>query len=122
MAAGLGLLAAYFRLDPAHYPFPRCPMLLLTGLHCPGCGSQRALHALLHGELRRAAGLNLLAVLCVPVLTVGAVDGAKAWIAGQPQRAPLLYQPWLAWLVAGLTVAFAILRNLPGPIGQWLAP
>ena len=33
---------------------PACPFLSLTGLLCPGCGSARALHALLHGELAAA--------------------------------------------------------------------
>ena len=119
---GLGAAALYFTFDPARYPFPRCPFLLLTGLYCPGCGSQRALHALLHGQVAQAAGLNLLAVLCVPVLAVGAADGAKAWATQRPQRAALLYSPALAWLVAGTTLAFAVLRNLPGALGAWLAP
>ena len=121
-ATALGLAALYFALDPARYPFPRCPLLLLTGRYCPGCGSQRALHALLHGQLARAAGLNLLAVLCVPVLAVGAADGAKAWVTQRPQRAALLYRPWLAWLVAGAALGFGVLRNLPGAVGAWLAP
>jgi len=120
--AGLGLLALYFTFDPSRYPFPRCPFLLLTGLYCPGCGSQRALHALLHGQLSRAAGFNLLAVLCAPLLALGAADGVLAWLTQRPQRAALLYRPWLAWLVAGFTVVFAVVRNLPGPVGAWLAP
>lgn len=120
--AGLGLAVLYFLLDPARYPFPRCPFFVLTGLYCPGCGSQRALHALLHGEVVRAAGLNLLAVLSAPVLAVGAVDGTRAWLTGQPRRAAILYSPWLGRLVAGSTVGFALVRNLPGPLGTWLAP
>ncbi|PYV86056.1 MAG: hypothetical protein DMG90_22080 [Acidobacteria bacterium] len=28
--------------------FPPCPFLWLTGFYCPGCGSLRALHQLLH--------------------------------------------------------------------------
>ena len=122
LLVGLGLATVVFVFDPAHYPFPRCPLFVITGLYCPGCGSQRALHALLHGQLARAAGLNLLAVLCLPLLAVGAVDGSRAWFTGRPQRAALLYQPWLGWLVAGLTMGFAVLRNLPGPLGRWLAP
>lgn len=120
--AGLGVMALYFSFDPSHYPFPKCPLLLLTGLYCPGCGSQRALHALLHGQVVRAAGFNVLAVACVPILAIGAADGALGWFRGRPQRATLLYQPWLGWLITGLTVGFALLRNLPGPVGTWLAP
>ncbi|WP_158011053.1 DUF2752 domain-containing protein [Hymenobacter lapidarius] len=122
LGGGLGLAVLYFTLDPALFPFPRCPFLLLTGLYCPGCGSQRAFHALLHGELGRAAGLNLLAVLSLPLLLVGAVAGLRGWLAGQPRRAAVLYRPWLGWVVVGVTVGFAVLRNLPGQAGTWLAP
>ena len=118
--AGLGAL--FFAFNPALYPFPRCPLFFLTGLHCPGCGSQRALHALLHGRVAQAAGLNLLAVLSLPVLAVGAADGALSWATGQPRRAALLYKPWLGWLVVAGTAGFAVARNLPGPVGGWLAP
>ena len=122
LAAGLGGAALYFTFDPARYPFPRCFFLLVSGLYCPGCGSQRALHALLHGDIGRAANFNLLAVLCVPLLLLGAADGTRAWLLQRPQRAALLYHPWVGWLVAGLTVVFAVVRNLPGPVGTWLAP
>ena len=38
----------YSHIHPSSSPlFPKCPFLMLTGMKCPGCGSQRALHALL---------------------------------------------------------------------------
>ena len=49
---------------PAWYP--PCPFHLATGLFCPGCGSGRAVHALVHGEWARALGLNPLLVLLLP--------------------------------------------------------
>ena len=124
LLGGLGVVLAtvYYTLDPAHYPFPRCPFNLLTGLYCPGCGSQRATHALLHGHVGQAAQLNLLAVLCLPLLALGAADGLRASLTGQPRRAALLYRPWLPWVVFVSTLAFTVLRNLPGPLGAWLAP
>lgn len=119
---GGALAAVYAVLDPARYPFPRCPFYVLTGLYCPGCGSQRAFHALLHGHVAQAAGLNLLAVACTPVLALGGADGAAAWATGRPRRLALLYQPWLGWGTVAATVAFAVARNVPGPLGAWLAP
>jgi hypothetical protein len=59
----------YFRFNPAASPlFPRCPFLLLTGLKCPGCGSQRAIHALLHLDFRAACWQNMLLVASLPYL------------------------------------------------------
>ena len=40
----------YYFYDPSlNGFFPRCPFLSITGWRCPGCGSQRAIHAILHG-------------------------------------------------------------------------
>lgn len=43
----------------------------MTGLECPSCGSQRALHFLLHGEWAAALACNPFLVLSIPyVLSV----------------------------------------------------
>src|SRR6202046_5995717 len=58
--------------DPATTVFfPPCPLRYLTGWYCPGCGSLRALHQLLHGNLGQAWALNPLTVLLLPFLTYG---------------------------------------------------
>ena len=122
LGGGLALGAVFFAFDPARYPFPRCPVNLLTGLYCPGCGSQRATHALLHGHVAQAANLNLLAVLSLPLLALAAVAAGRTVLTGRTYRPALLYQPWLPLALAGVVVAFTVLRNLPGPLGAWLAP
>ena len=43
---------------------------MLTGLKCPGCGSQRAVHALLHADFAAAWGYNALLVVSVPVVAL----------------------------------------------------
>ena len=48
--------------------FPRCPFLMLTGLKCPGCGTQRAIHALLHGDVLSALHFNALLPVSIPLL------------------------------------------------------
>ncbi|MCM1020673.1 MAG: DUF2752 domain-containing protein [Muribaculum sp.] len=59
----------YFSLNPADsHLFPRCMFLQLTGLKCPGCGSQRAVHALLHGDIATAWRMNALLILATPVI------------------------------------------------------
>lgn len=122
LVAGLALAGVYFRLDPAQYPFPRCPVHWLTGWHCPGCGTQRAVHALLHGQVGQAVGFNLLAALFAPVLVLGAAEEVRGQLSGIPRRSSVLYRPWFGWGVVVCTVLFAVLRNLPGALGEWLAP
>lgn len=65
VAAGIAL----FAFDPAKYPIaPKCPFKLLTGWDCPGCGFQRAAHALLHGRLAEAWAYNRFLIYAVPWL------------------------------------------------------
>src|ERR1051325_8664645 len=48
--------------------FPVCIFRLLTGFTCPGCGSTRAMHQLLHGHVLAAFMLNSLFLIAVPFL------------------------------------------------------
>lgn len=71
MLAGiaLALILVYGWFDPARFVlFPKCLFHTLTGWDCPGCGSQRALHALLHGRIGEAFSHNQLLILAVPYL------------------------------------------------------
>ena len=47
---------------------PKCMFHELTGLECPACGNQRALHALLHGNIKSAFSYNPLFVISLPYL------------------------------------------------------
>ena len=63
---GIGAIAVLALLcffDPSTSAiFPPCPTNALTKLHCPGCGTLRAMHALLHGDVKEALSQNILAV------------------------------------------------------------
>ena len=66
---GFTTLIVLFAHDPANSMFyPPCPFRALTGFYCPGCGTLRALHQLLHGHLVAAFWLNPLAALLLPFL------------------------------------------------------
>ena len=68
IAALLGGLAVVYRFSPIEYSFyPRCPAYVATHWLCPGCGSTRALHALLHFDVRSALHYNALFTLLFPV-------------------------------------------------------
>ncbi len=100
--------------------YPVCGFHSWTGLHCPGCGSLRAMHHLAHGRLLAAADSNLL--LVVGVAAVG-LRILGRWLRGRPVwiRWAEVSPRCLGWMVACLIV-FGVLRNLPVFPFSWLAP
>ena len=80
----------YFLFDPSlSNLFPKCIFHSLTNLDCPGCGSQRAIHALLNGRVIQAADFNLLAVLALLSLVAaayGLIELALAVVATTAER------------------------------------
>jgi hypothetical protein len=121
LAVPAGLLLLY-RVAPTEDSFyPRCLFHRLTGLHCPGCGTTRCLHALLHGQLRQAAGYNALALLALPFLLYAAARYALAALRGTPPRRRPLTR-WAYYLLFAAVLAFWVLRNLPFPPFDALAP
>lgn len=116
-AAGCAFVAVVDPNEPGRYP--TCPFLLATGRWCPGCGTLRGVRALLQGDLTRAADLNLLLVLSLPVaLSAWLLWALTAWGLRAP-RARRLPVPAVGALLAAM-LAFGVLRNLPG--FAWLAP
>jgi hypothetical protein len=121
----LGAVAAVVMLrlfDPATSGlFPPCPLRYLTGWYCPGCGSLRAMHQLLQGNLRAAWALNPLTILLLPFLAYGTASHALFEIRGQ--HLPRLFLPavWIRALCAAI-ILFGIARNIPVHPFGWLAP
>jgi hypothetical protein len=123
--AGLALVATVlFLFDPSTHAFyPGCLFYKLTGLLCPGCGSLRALHQLLHGHFSAAFRFNPLLMLCLPVgLWLAGVHCYRAF-QNQPARTIQAFSSakWI-WLFVGITLAFTIWRNLPGSALAMLPP
>ena len=58
-----------FFIDPEYSAcIPKCPFRWFTGLDCPACGSQRAIHQLLHLNIKGAFGYNPFLILSLPYL------------------------------------------------------
>ena len=127
MLAGAGALVAAAMVmlevfDPATSGvFPPCPLRYLTGWYCPGCGSLRAMHQLLHGNVSAAWALNPLTVLLLPFLTYGIASYALFEIRGK--HLPRLFLPavWIRGFCA-LTILYGIARNIPVHPFDLLAP
>ncbi|HET7463643.1 MAG TPA: DUF2752 domain-containing protein [Longimicrobium sp.] len=122
--AGLaGALAVLYLYNPLQVDFyPRCPLYLLTGIYCPGCGALRATHALLHGHVFTALGFNAFYVLTLPFLFYGLAAQAGQRLYGRPLLPAVRLRPWQAQAVLWGMVAFTVLRNLPVYPFNLLAP
>lgn len=117
VAGGVALVALVDPNRPGHYP--PCPFLVLTGWYCPGCGTLRAIHALAHGDVGTALGLNVLSMACVPIVLAGWGYWVIRAYQGRPIRANRV-RPAFIWAFLALAVVFWIVRNLS--FGQFLAP
>ena len=66
----------YYYIDPCSITVaPKCPVKLLTGLDCPGCGFQRALHASLHANFIEAIHYNLFLLIALPITLIWCLNG-----------------------------------------------
>jgi hypothetical protein len=114
--------AVLFLIDPAASNlYPACPFYALTGLYCPGCGSLRALHQLLHADFAAAFSLNPLMVLFLPLLAYESLkEGLLYW---NGRRLPsLLSGALMSRAALALILAFWVLRNIPMHPFSLLAP
>jgi hypothetical protein len=109
-AAGLALMTM---ASPSDDGLTICPVALLTGVACPGCGMSRAIAWMMRGDLERSLAYHPLAPLVVIIVVIGVV-----WAIGRRLRgwdrppaavlngglvvlAALLMAVWIARLVSG---------------------
>lgn len=89
---------------------PKCPVYMLTGLECPGCGSQRAVHALAGGDVGEAFRQNALFLVMLPVVAV------MGYAEVRRRRHPRLYRrvshPAVILTILAAVTAWTIWRNL----------
>ena len=119
--AGASLVVVYL-FDPRQSGlYPLCPFFGLTGWHCPGCGTLRAFHQAMHGNIAAAFGYNAFTMLALPAVACSlAVKGLCACRLSAPARMFNL-GPW-TWALPVSILTFWLLRNLPfGPFNV-LAP
>lgn len=104
VAIAVAAVAYLTVFDPAAYPSPKCFFLSLTGYKCPGCGTQRAVHALMSGHFKEAWAFNQALFVAVPLAIV--------YAAARGKFRKMLYSPAAIFSVAAAIILWWILRNL----------
>jgi hypothetical protein len=113
LALALTATTLLFCFDPSSYDFyPTCLFHKATGMYCPGCGSLRALHQLLHGHFSAAFHFNPILVLSLPLC--GCLAGLYSFRMTHNQTARARVSPKWIWIGLSIILAFSIWRNLPG--------
>ena len=84
--------------------------LTLTGWECPGCGSQRAIHALLHGQLGQAWHYNALLLFELPLVALLGV--MWIWPGRWPRLEKALYSRGFILALLTVIIIWTVYRNL----------
>ena len=108
------LVIYFYQNNPsdAETTFLRCPSNLILGINCPGCGSQRAFHHLLHLEIKEAFRYNALFVLAFPfvIYWLGIKIYNFIFDTKKTTRIPTNKFVWIGLSV--LVLLFGIMRNV----------
>jgi uncharacterized protein DUF2752 len=92
--------------------FPACPFRSLTGFTCPGCGTTRALHQILHGHFDAAFALNPLLLLALPFILFALLRYSVIVMRGGLPRPNALPAPYI-YTIFFVILSFWIFRNTP---------
>jgi hypothetical protein len=123
LTAVIILSLLYFFYPATNSSFhPKCPFHSLTGLYCPGCGSQRATSALLHAHFLQAINYNVLLVLSMPFILYSAFVFAWNAFSARKMQQAIFYSPLFIKTVLVTVILFWVLRNIPVAPFSWLAP
>lgn len=117
------MVLLYFIVYPLYGEFfPKCFFHLITGLQCPGCGTQRAIVSLLHGNFLEALDNNLLAVAALPFLLYSFIALCANTFTKRKISQKIFYNPLFVKIVLAVVIVFTVLRNIPSYPFNLLAP
>ncbi|MCG2781895.1 MAG: DUF2752 domain-containing protein [Weeksellaceae bacterium] len=107
----MGLI--YFSYNPENSQFfPKCPVKFITGLSCPGCGSQRAVHELLHFNFKKAFEHNALLVVSIPYLLTGIAFNSDKIKIRYPKTKNFLFGEKAILIILAILILFTVFRNI----------
>ncbi|MDR3264309.1 MAG: DUF2752 domain-containing protein [Clostridiales bacterium] len=103
-----GLSYLYFKGNPFI-----CIFNDLTGLYSPGCGSGRALSAILRCDFAAAFSYNALFTICLPFIAYYFVSAYLKIVTGKYVIPQLKIPLGVYFAVMAAFILFGILRNIP---------
>lgn len=109
---GAGAACLFFVPPSAGSYYPKCQFFTWTGLHCPGCGTTRCLHSLVHGDVAQAAAYNALSLVFIPTVVAWGFSGWFQVLRGRPFPKWFFTPMFCRWLII-IFLLFGLIRNLP---------
>jgi len=108
----LGMLSLYVFWNPTETNiFPSCPVYAATGIYCPGCGSQRAAHKILNGNIVEGIRHNyLIVLLAIVLLYQGFVYVMNDLLSKNIPN--LLHKSKVTFSILIIVILFWVLRNI----------
>ena len=106
------LILFYYQITYSSNLYLPCPFHSFTGFSCPGCGSQRAIHLLLHGDFLNALRYNALLTIALPFIIYCGLRIISNWIFLTEYQLSLLYNKRFLLIILALVILFGLARNL----------
>lgn len=108
------LCILYYIYNPDNCKFfPSCPVYVLTGFKCTGCGSQRAIHYLLNGNIVKALSENALIIIAIPYIIFSFFLEHKHILSSRLLKIRyILYGRTAILIILSIIIIFTILRNI----------
>ncbi len=107
------LIVLYYLIDPMGQKwFPKCPFYGITGYKCPGCGSQRAVHQLLHFNFTGALQENALLIISLPYILLAFLFDYAGFKTRWPKARKVLFGFNAIVIVLLIVIGWWIMRNL----------
>ena len=94
-----------------NHVYPPCVFHLITGWHCPGCGTLRGLSCLVHGDFIGFWNKNKLLILFIPYFTAEYILYAMKCFG--IKRSKYFFSSTYIWIFFVVIVLYWILRNIP---------
>jgi len=122
LVLGIVLAFLFFYVNPSNVNFfPKCPLYATTGIYCPGCGSQRATHQLLHLNILGVLQQNILYLFGVLLIAYHLIVTSLN-LFFKKHIYNYIYHPKTPIIILIIVIVFWILRNIPYYPFTLLAP